>query len=77
MRTIHIEGELGFEACMDCKQLVSVHIAKGVVNIGTSAFKGHESLKLVICPPTLMNIGTYTFACCYKLETVLIDRGIN
>ena len=62
--------------CTD-KDVESVVIPEGVTEIGTSAFKGCESLASVVIPSSVKKIGERAFRDCTSLSSVEIPSSVT
>ena len=60
---------------MNCENLTSVIIPKGVTIVGYCAFRGCKNLRHVELPEGLRTIDVYAFSDCAALESIVIPEG--
>ena len=63
-------------AFKDCKELEEVEFNEGLLEIGTAAFYGCESLMYIRTPSSTRIIWAHAFANCKSLKNVLFNEGL-
>jgi len=75
--TMHKVTRIGYQCFLDCDNLTSITIPKGVTSIEASTFESCDSLTSVTIPDGVTSIGEYAFQSCESLTSITIPKGVT